>query len=243
VLVTGASASSADFIHLLEAEGAQVAWCPLIRIGPPPDERALQQAIDRADLFDWLVFTSAAGVEAFARRRRASLGTKPRVAAVGDATAAAVSEHLRICADMPPEHARATALADVLVQQARRGESVLLMTARDATPVLAHKLRSAGLVVEKADAYTTVLAPPADLAARIQAVDVVTLASPSAVRALIDGLKNDAHDRVRGKLLACIGPATLMAAREAGLQVEIVPENASLSAMVQALCRYFGDRR
>jgi hypothetical protein len=34
-----------------------------------------------------------------------------------------------------------------------------------------------------------------------------------------------------------------MAARGAGLQVEIVPENASLPAMVQALCRYFGDGR
>jgi uroporphyrinogen-III synthase len=243
VLVTGASASSADFVRLLEAEGAQVAWSPVIRIGPPPDERALQDAIDRAGVFDWLVFTSAAGVEAFARRRRAQLGPKPRIAVVGDATAAAVSEHLGKTADPLPERASASALADALLLRGQRGDYVLLVTARDASPVLEHTLRGGGLAVEKADAYTTVQAPPSDLAARVDDADVISLASPSAVRALVGGLGRDTHERLRGKLLACIGPATLMAAREAGLHVEVVPENASLRAMVRALCRYFEGHR
>lgn len=243
MLVTGASASSAEFVRLLQGQGAQVVSCPLIRIGPPPNEHALQDAIDRADRFGWLVFTSATGVEAFARRRRAPLAATPHIASVGAATAAAVDERLGRRVELVSEHASASVLADALVHAARKGDKILLMTARDASPVLEHKLRAAGYVVEKADAYTTVLASPPDLAAHVDASDVISLASPSAVRALLDSLGAKAHDRIRGKLLACIGPATLMAARQAGLHVEVVPPDASFPAMVQALGQYFTGRR
>jgi len=240
--VTGASGSSAEFVRLLQAQGAQVDACPLIRIGPPPHEQALQDTVDRSDRFAWLVFTSATGVEAFARRRRLPLSVTPRIAAVGAATARAVRENLGRQAELVAERASASAIADELVRAARKGDQILLMTARDASPVLEHKLRGAGYDVEKADAYTTVQAPPTDLATHVAAADVISLASPSAVRALLDGLGANALDHLRGKLLACIGPATLMAARDAGLHVEIVPADASFAAMVEALGRYFLGR-
>lgn len=240
--MTGSSGSSGAFARMLEAQGAVVTSCPLIRIGPPPDERTLQDAVNRADRFDWLVFTSASGVEAFTRRRRAPLGAKPRIAVVGPATAAALEQHLGKTPDMVPERATAIALGAALQKLAKSNEGVLLMTARDASPVLEHKLRTAGLVVEKADAYSTVVATPPDLIAHVANVDVISLASPSAVRALVTGIGDDVHNRLRGKVLACIGPATLMAAREAGLHVEVVPEDASLPALVHALRSYFSVR-
>ena len=67
---------------------------------------------------------------------------------------------------------------------------------------------------------------------------MIALASPSAVRALVHGV-GDEVARLRGKLIACIGPVTLAQARELGLHVEIHPESTTLSAVVEALCRYY----
>ncbi len=237
--MTGAPASSAEFVRLLEVAGAQVSSLPLIRIGPAPDEAALQDSINRADTFDWVAFTSAAGVEAFARRRGQKLDAQMRIAAVGPATQKAVHEHLDMATEDLPAQFSSSALADTIKERAKPTDSILVVTARDASPVLVEKLRAAGFAVEKADAYTTVEVIPNDLPAHVAACDVITLASPSAVRALVHGLGADAAARLRGKLVACIGPVTLGEARQLGLHVEVVPADASLAAIVDALCRYY----
>jgi uroporphyrinogen III methyltransferase/synthase len=240
VLVTRAPDQSADFVRLLEEQGAHVAWVPLIRIGPAPDERALQEAADNVNVYDWLVFTSAAGVEAFAQRVGRPLKENLRVAVVGPATAQALVDRLGVQAKVMPAQYSSSALADAINRHAKTPQSILLIAAEDASPVLAAKLRNAGHRVDKVDAYTTVQAPPADLEEHVNKADVITLASPSAVRALVDGLGGDtAIAKLRGKLLACIGPVTLFEARERGLHVEIVPEAATIPALIDALCRYY----
>jgi len=240
VLVTRAPDQSADFVRLLEERGAHVTSIPLIRIGPPPDECTLQEAVDNADAYDWLAFTSVAGVDAFAQRLRRPLRKDLRIAVVGPATDDALLNRLGVHADLMPTHYSGSGLADAINRQAKTPQSVLLITAHDASPVLHAKLRNAGHRVDKVDAYTTVEAPPADLEAHVSKTDVVTLASPSAVRALVRGLGGDAAgEKLRGKLLACIGPITLFEARERGLHVEIVPEAATIPAFIDALCRYY----
>ena len=244
MLVTRAPDQSADFVRLLEEQGAHVTSIPLIRIGPPPDERTLQAAADNADAYDWLAFTSAAGVEAFARRLRQPLKKDLRIAVVGPATGDALLNGLGMRASVMPAHYSGSALADAINRQAKVPQSILLVAAHGASPVLPAKLRQAGHRVDQVDAYTTVEAPPADLEAHVSKTDVVTLASPSAVRALVSGLGGDAAvAKLRGKLLACIGPVTLFEARERGLHVEIVPEAATIPAFIDALCRYYTTQR
>jgi uroporphyrinogen-III synthase len=223
----------------LEEQGAQVTSIPLIRIGPPPNERVLQEAIEKADTYDLLVFTSAAGVNAFAQRLQRPLKKNLRIAVVGPATGDAVLDRLGVHPTLMPAQYSGNALADAINRQAKTPQSVLLITARDASPVLPAKLRAAGHRVDNIDAYTTVEAPPPDLEDAISKADVVTLASPSAVRALASGLGGDVAAKLRGKLLACIGPVTLFEAREFGLHVEIVPDAATIPSFVDALCRYY----
>jgi uroporphyrinogen-III synthase len=242
VLVTSAPREGSDVAGLLEAQGAQVSFAPLIRIGPPPNQRDLQAWVDRADEFDWLIFTSAAGVEAFARCRRSPVADK-RIAVVGPATAQALLDQLGRTPDLMPERYCGEALADALVGRAHNGAKLLVYAAQDAMPALVLKLRAAGFYVEKVDAYTTVEAAPRDLQALVASNDIVTLASPSAVRALVRGLGDSADESLRGTLLACIGPVTLLEARRAGLHVEIVPESATLASLVDALCAYYQNPR
>ncbi|MDQ6767689.1 MAG: uroporphyrinogen-III synthase [Candidatus Eremiobacteraeota bacterium] len=237
--MTRASDQNPEFIRLLEEQGAQVASLPLIAIGPPPNERAFQDAVNRADAFDWIIFTSGAGVRSFAQRRPQPLKAEVQVAAIGPATDQAVTQWLHVRADVIPAQFSGGALADAIAQRAKAQHSMLIVAAQDASPVLAGKLRDAGYSVEKVDAYTTIEAAPPNLAQHVAASDVITLASPSAVRALARGLGEGSASALRGKLLACLGPVTLMEARQRGLHVEIVPDAATFSALVDALCRYY----
>jgi uroporphyrinogen III methyltransferase / synthase len=244
VLVTRPQAPDSEFVRLLEERGAAVQSLPLIALGPPPNQRALAAVIDRAESFDWLVFTSAAGVASFSQRRREPLSSsKPHVAVVGPATARAALADLGRPADLMPDKFSGEALADALLQHVTGSDRILVLQAADARPALAARLRSAGLQVETVAAYSTVEVRPPELEERIVNVDVIALASPSAVHALVHALgETVAPAKLRGKLIACIGPVTLFEARQAGLHVEIVSESTTLPALVDALCTYYSTR-
>jgi len=240
VMVTRSADHARELIDLLEGRGATVEVVPLIHIGPPPDEQALQNAVDAADDFAWIVFTSVNGVEQFARRRRHALGVNPHIAAVGPATSDAVASLLGRPPHIVPARFVAEAVAEALLDVASTGSSVLLVQAHDARPVLAHRLRAARFEVTAVTAYSTVARAPADLERRLGRVDVVTLASASAVRSLVAALGADAApEKLRGRLLACIGPVTETEARRAGMHVELTPERSTVDGLVEALCRYY----
>jgi uroporphyrinogen-III synthase len=244
VMVTRALDHSQELVDLLEGRGATVCVVPLIRIGPPPDEAKLQAAVDAADDFSWIVFLSQSGVETFARRRTHALGVNPHVAAVGPATSEAVATLLGRPPHIVPSRFVAEAVAEALIDVASPGSTVLVVQAEDARPVLVQKLRSARFDVTAVAAYSTVTQAPPDVEQRIGEVDVITLASASAVRSLVDALGRDAADtKLVGRLLACIGPVTETEARRLGLHVELTPERSTVDGMVEALCRYYSADR
>jgi uroporphyrinogen-III synthase len=244
VMVTRALDHSSELVDLLEGRGASVSVVPLIRLGPPPDEAALQAAIDAADDFSWIVFASQSGVESFARRRKRALGVNPHIAAVGPATSESVAMLLGRPPHIVPARFVAEAIADALIDGASPGSSVLVIQAQDARPVLVQRLRSARFDVTAVAAYSTVAQAPPDLERSIAGADVITLASASAVRSLVEALGRDAADtKLTGRLLACIGPVTETEARRLGLHVELTPERSTVDGMVEALCRYYSSDR
>ena len=239
-MVTRTVNQADELIDLLEGRGATVTVVPLVRIGPPPDEAAFTAAVDAGDEFAWIVFTSVNGVEAFAQRRKRPLGVNPHIAAVGPATSEAVASLLGRPPHIVPARFVAEAVAEALVDVATPGCAVLVVQAQDARPVLVQRLRASRFDVTAVAAYSTIAQAPADLAQRIQRVDVVTLASASAVRSLVAGLgREDVSAKLLGKLLVCIGPVTETEARRLGLHVELTPERSTVDGMVEALCRYY----
>jgi len=93
VVVTRARTQAGELSRELEALGAEVFEFPTIEIRPPEDFDPLDEAIRALDSFDWIVFTSVNGVEAFVKRlqhRGLDLRAVPRrtkLAAIGPATA------------------------------------------------------------------------------------------------------------------------------------------------------------
>ena len=239
VAVTRPVERAAALCSALEALGATVIACPAIAVAPPTSYDALDEALGRLATYDWLALTSVAAVDAVADRLaarggdpRASLGTRPRVAAVGAATADAARARLGRCDLVPTRHT-----ADGLVAAWPRPAGALVLfpcadRARDALPV---GLRGRGARVECVVAYRTVAVDDAlnDVARRASdgEVDAVLLASPSAAQALARAL---GRAGARAPALVCIGPATAQACRDLGLAVSSVAASPSDDGLVAA---------
>ena len=220
----------------LRAEGADVRIWPTLRIEGPGDARPLEEALAELEAFDWIAFTSARGVDAVVARAPAP-GGRPRVAAVGDATAAAL-----VAGGWPVDVIGrgdgAAGLGEALARAGLGGGARVLFPAGSlARDVLDRDLRALGAEVLRVEAYRTTPTPPdrtevrGDLA---RGVDVVTFASPSAVRALAEALDGRLAEALAPCAVVAIGPTTAEALGAAGRTSVRVADTATVDALVDA---------
>ncbi len=241
ILVTRTRDQAGKLSAALRASGAEPVECPLIETVPPADWTPLDAAIERLPTFDWVVFTSANGVEAFwGRLELAELDARAlagcRIAAIGPATAAALAAR-GLRADWVPDEHVAEAVAEGIGEV--RGLRVLLARAEKARPVLAERLSEAGAIVEEVTAYRTVRPAGlgADLRERLgEGVDVVTFTSSSTVQHFVEALgAGEAAQALDGVSIACIGPITAETARRYSLTPSCVATEYTIDGLVQAL--------
>lgn len=241
VLVPRPASGSADAEAALRAAGAEPVVVPLVRTEAVDDPTVLDVALAdlRAGRYAWLAVTSAAAVGALVGRALESaeaLGDvvgRTKVAAVGPATARALAT-VGVTADLVGTSG-ARALADAWPTPDVAGARVLFTRGDLAGPELVDGLRAGGWAVDDVVAYRTVPAGPApdDVVAawRDGSIAAALLTSPSTVRALAARLGPPPS----GTLLACIGPTTADAARDAALPVAVVAPERTMTALVGAL--------
>jgi uroporphyrinogen III methyltransferase/synthase len=255
IVVTRPRAQAAALADLLEDRGAEVITFPTIAIAPPADPAALDRAVGAARGYDWIVFTSANGVQAFFERFAAAERdvrelASVRLAAIGPETAAELGRRLLRPAVVPGDY-RAEGLLDALAAEDLRGRRILLPRAAGARAILPDELRRRGAEVDEVLAYRTVLPSGAGVAALVAAleageVDAVTFTSSSTVRNFVAMLGQPALARVGadgGPAVACIGPVTAETARELGLRVDVVPSAYTVPALASALADHFAGTR
>jgi uroporphyrinogen III methyltransferase / synthase len=239
VIVTRAESSAAVLTEQLEELGAEVDEVPVIRFEPPPDYGPLDAAISELGSFDWIVFTSANGVEWFVKRlERLGLDVRAmgnaKLGAIGPKTAAALRD-LRLTVDYVPSEYVAEAVVGEFPEDLS-GKRVLIARALEAREELPEGLRGRGAEVVVAPAYMTVTDESSGQALRKrleEPVDIVTFTSASTVKsffALIGDTK--LPDDVTA---ACIGPITADAAREHGLSNIVVASEYTIEGIVEAL--------
>jgi uroporphyrinogen III methyltransferase/synthase len=223
--------------------GADPVLLPTISILPPDDWRPVDAALARLAEFDWLVFTSVNGVQSLLDRLWETGGdvrkvSHLRIAAIGDATAAALAER-QLRADVVPESFRAEALAEALRPHVS-GKRVLWARASRGRDVLPQQLAGAGADVEQVAVYQNVDATslPAEAVQSIIAgnLDWIALSSPSIARSLKTLLPDSALERLgHTTRLAAISPVTADAAREVGLTIATVAENYTWDGLFEAM--------
>jgi uroporphyrinogen III methyltransferase/synthase len=250
VLVTRSRDQAGELVDLLESRGAEAIEAPLIKIVPPDDYGPLDAACAHAGRYDWIVFTSANGAQAFMDRLHAGGGDARRLAdaklcAVGPGTAA----RLRRCSlvvDLVPEDHRAEGVVAALKAAGPlSGANILFPKADIAREVLPEELKAAGASVDEVVAYRTVTAESdahLDIYRQLleRRIDVVTFSSASAVRAFVSIYGDDqAIDLLSHTLVATIGPVTADAAARYRIKPTIMPATSTMPALVDAIVAHF----
>ncbi len=249
VIVTRAVKQSGELGAALHQLGADVIACPTIEIKEPGSWEQLDRALIHLSWYDWLVFTSANGVEYFLRRLdelghgRAEL-MHHKICAVGRKTAERLSSE-NLMVDLMPEKFTAEAMVETFlktygVRQRLRGSRMLLPASRTTRDIIRPAMEKIGVYVEVVEAYQTVLpaASSADVTALIRnaQADYIVFTSPSTVANLAALLETDhlAAPLARTRV-ACIGPVTAEAAALHGLPIHIQPEEHTGQAIVMAI--------
>jgi uroporphyrinogen III methyltransferase/synthase len=249
VVVTRARAQAGELSRELETLGAETFEFPTIEIRPPEDFGPLDGAIRDLDSFDWLVFTSVNGVEAFVERLKRhgldlrAVPRRARVAAMGPATARRAEEAgLRV--DVTPEEYRAESLVEALTHDSLVEKRVLIPRAKVAREVLPEKLRESGAEVVVPPAYESV--PSGEGRERLRVlldsgeVDCVTFTASSTVENFIRAFGGKEAGRLLSKSrVACIGPITSETARERGIRVDVEAGEYTIPGLVEAVVDLF----
>ncbi len=249
ILVGRARHQSGSLSDSLRSLGASVMEIPFIEIRKPKTFAPLDQALKNLKTYDWLILTSANGVEAMwerIRRLRIPKSSLKRVqiAAIGPATKKAIVKHGLKVKMVPEEY-----VAESVVKGLRdkvKGKRVLLVRAKVARDVIPDSLRDAGAFVDVVEAYETVV--PEKSKVRLRAVfknkvrrpHVVTFTSSSTVRNFTDLVGTRTAAALRDVQFASIGPVTSGTLRELQLPVAIEAREFTMGGLIRAivLARY-----
>ena len=244
IVVTRARAQAAGLGARLEARGAAVIYCPVIRFVPPHDPIPMQRAVGQLPSYDWLVLTSANGVSALVAELT-SQGVDPaalrriKIACVGPATAEALTD-LGVRTQVMPDVFKSADIASALLAQVSADARVLLVRAERADQELPRRLRERLRQVDDVIAYRSV--PDLDNLDHVKrlleagSVDAITFTSPSIVNYFVTA----AGVIPRHVTLAAIGPVTASRMRELNLNPDVVAHEHTALGLVDAICEHYG---
>lgn len=248
VLIPRTQDNTTEMIRVLRAHGAIPKEVATISVEPPRTPQQMDRAVNGlvTGRYAWVGFTSVNAVRSI-REKLEDYGLDARsfsglkVAAVGDATVAALVE-FGVKPDLIPDGEQNTAALteewppyDSLMDPINR---VFLPRADISTDTLVAGLTDLGWEVEDITAFRTVRAapPPAETREAIKTggFDAVLFTSSSTVRNLV-GIAGKPHATT---VVACIGPQTAKTALEHGLRVDVLAEINTPLALVDALSVY-----
>ncbi len=257
ILITRPRGQAESFVELLEKEGAIVIQFPTIETVPPDSWDALDNAINRLDIYQWLIFTSANGVRFFIERLKANKkdirelkGIK--ICTIGPKTAASV-ESIGIGVDAIPEKYIAEGVIEEMQKYGIKGKKILLPRATVARDILPIELKKMGAEIDVVDAYKTV--KPVEKANEIKnmlkngEIDVITFTSSSTVKNFMSYFtpplssppsKGEAWGGMfKDIIIASIGPITAKTVEEFGLKNAIVSDEHTIERFTEKITEYF----
>src|SRR5437762_4634286 len=247
IVVTRTRKQASALSNKLRALGAQAAELRAIPIEAPTDLREFAELVQDAHIYDWIVFTSANGVEAFFEiffklyDDAREIGGA-RIAAIGPATAQRVKDfHFHV--DLQPEEF----VAEAIVKEFRKQGGIenlriLLVRAEKARDVLPKELSALGAILDEGLAYRTAPETRDTTGARRQlaneGADLITFTSSSTVENFLElGLPLP-----KGMQVASIGRITSKTARDHGLKIDIEARRHDIDGLVEAIRDFFSKK-
>ena len=244
IVVTRTRKQASTLSAKLKILGADVYELPTIRVEPPESLLEFGELVRDAFQYEWLIFTSVNGVDAFFEMfyrlydDARSIGNV-KIAAIGPATAQRIkSFHLSV--DLQPDEFVAEAIIDGLLKFGSVDNlKFLVVRALGAREVLPKRLMELGAIVDEATAYRTV--PETNDASgalerfKAEGADLVTFTSSSTVENFL-ALKLPWPPGIK---TASIGPITSETMRKNGLTVDVEAARYDVDGVVGAVLKLY----
>ena len=237
----------------LEDLGAEIFEFSTVRIDPPASFTELDDAIGHVTDYQWLVFTSANGFRFFMDRYlQKGLDIRDlkgvHLCAIGAKTAAAVKAS-GMNLDLVPEEFHSEGLVRAFAghKENLRDIRILLPRAENARETFPETVRALGGRIDTPVAYRA--AKPEKHGKRLKRflfegrISIATFTSGATFTNFIDMLGSDALPFLRNVAIGAIGPVTKKTIEAAGLPVAIMPEQATIEAMVAEIVRWVARKK
>ncbi|MDY6938954.1 MAG: uroporphyrinogen-III C-methyltransferase [Cyanobacteriota bacterium] len=243
ILVTRSVGQSSEFTDRLVGAGATAISMPTLEIVPPSSWNDLDRCLDRLADFDWLILTSANGVEAFFDRlffggkdARHLAGLK--IAVVGRKTAHSLQQQ-----GLKPDFIPPNFVADSLVESFPESvaEKTILFPRVESggREVLVRQLSDRRAQVVEVAAYESrcpeAIAPEPLTALQQQAIDIITFASSKTVKHFCQLIEKTGGISLEGVRIASIGPQTSQTCRELLGRVDVEAAEYTMEGLYRAL--------
>ncbi|MGB9197620.1 MAG: uroporphyrinogen-III synthase [Terriglobales bacterium] len=250
ILVGRARHQAGSLSTSLRSLGASVIEIPFIEIRKPRSFAPIDEALKNLKTYDWLILTSANGVDAMWQRLRKLRIPRAKlkhlqIAAIGPATKRAIVKGGLKVKMMPEEYVAESVVKGL--HDKVNGKRILLVRARVARDVIPDSLRTAGAHVDVVEAYETVVPEKSKMRLRalfknkLRRPHVVTFTSSSTVRNFAEllGMRAGAS-ALKNIQFASIGPVTSSTLRELNLPVSIEAREFTMGGLIRAivLARY-----
>jgi uroporphyrinogen III methyltransferase / synthase len=240
IVVTRTRKQAGALSKQLRFLGADVYELPTIRIVPPEDLWEFGELVRDAYQYDWLIFTSPNGVDAFfdmyykLYSDARSIGNV-KIAAIGPTTSQRIKD-FRLAVDLQPKEYISESIIKGLQEQGSvENLKFLVANAAGARDILPKKLVELGAIVDRAIAYRTIPEPD-DLTGSVarfreEGADLMTFTSSSTVENFL------ALDLPWPKTLktASIGPITSDTMRKNGLRVDLEAKQHDMEGLVNSI--------
>jgi len=248
ILITRARGQSGDFTAHLEKLGAEVIEFPTIEIVPPLDWGGVDCAIDQLESYDWIIFTSANGVDFFWQRmmeqgKNLNLPSSLKVCAIGPATANRLKKK-RAPVHYIPKEFIAESILKGFEKMAIKEKQILLARAKKARDILPKGLKKMGAEVDVVAVYRTIR--PRGGSKKLKKllaegkINVIAFTSSSTVNHFAELLKKEEPKKLLRRIaVACIGPVTARTAKEWGLKVKIQPRQFTIPGLTRAIAEFY----
>jgi len=244
IVVTRSRVQASGLSARLRDLGADVCELPLIRREPPPNLREFAELVQDAHGYEWLVFTSANGVDAFFEvfdklydDAREIGGAK--FAAVGAATAARLKAN-RFHVDLvAPDFSVDSLIAAFRRETDVENVKILVVRPEETAGALAAELTKMDAIADEAIAYSTVPETEDRTLARerlaAEGADLVVFTSSSTAQ-------NFVAQKILPKFqvqAASIGPVTTKTLGEHGITPVVEATRHDIDGLVEAIVRHF----
>ena len=237
VLVTRPRQHISKTADLLRQKGAEVLELPSICTVPVEDNSRLYEAFEKLDTYQWIIFTSPAGVEIFfdeMDRKEMdvrSLG-QAKIAVIGEGTKKKLKEH-HLLADFVPSVYDGDTLGAELAKELQGNEKILIPRAEAGNKKLTELLEQTGAQVDDIATYTTRYEKSRLIDEKKEletgSVDCVVFTSASTVKGFVEGTKGLDYTKVKA---ACIGKQTKAAADAYGMQTRMA-KKATIESLIE----------